>query len=438
MNWLDKLIMFLACIVEIFMLYDYFRNFFDIKIRKEHVKMLCVGAVGGLFLINSFQSSIANLILVPIFLWLFVTVIFDVNITVRFGYFVIAYAVMIGVEFFYTILSETTADILSQNGLIQVSEYAWQLIFIKFLNYILFLILKQTSSKSKKRMTNKLFVAYLCVPLATLGTMLAVFYSGINFDENHILKVVMTFFFVCMLAGNMLFFYAFQKYTENLNETYQQQVELVHQKAEIERLTQIAGLNEDFNETIHNATHYLKVIGELAYENKNQEIYNIIEKLNGKMSRENICEYSHHKMLNTLLSEYSNKAKKSGVQFDAYVEPGCVFEQIQDMELITMLGNILDNALSAASKTERDAFVTVRIFMQKDGKLCIVKVINNFVGALKIDNGKLLSTKNENGIHGIGLASVSKIAERNGGYLEYYVENDLFNSILVFPIVVSE
>ncbi len=434
MNWLDKLIMFLACIVEVFILFDYFKNFFDIKIKNEYVKLLCAGTVGGLFIINILQSSIVNLIFVPILLWIFVTIMFDANLAVRFGYFVIAYAVMIGVEFLYIIISETTADILSRNGLIQVSEYAWQLIFIKFLNYMIFLILKQTSTKSKKRMTNKLFITYLCVPLVTMGTMLAIFYSGINFNENHFLKIVMTFFFVCMLAGNMLFFYAFQKYTENLNETYQQQIELVYQKAEIERLTQIAGLNEDFNETLHNATHYLKVIGELAYENKNHEICDIVENLNGKINRENIYEYSYHKMLNTILSEYNNKAEKAGVRFDAYVEPGCVLERIQDIDLITMLGNILDNALGAALQKDENASVIVRIFMQKEGKLCIVKVTNDFVGELKIHNGKLLSTKNEIGVHGIGLASVSKMAEKHGGYLEYYVEDFMFNTILVFPV----
>lgn len=434
MNWLDKLIMFLACIVEIFILFDYFKNFFDVKIKKKYVKLLCVGAVVGLFLINNLQSSIVNLIFVPILLWIFVTIIFDVNLAVRFGYFVIAYAVMIGVEFFYIILSETTADMLSRNGLIQVSEYAWQLIFIKFLNYMVFLVLKQTSTKSKKRMTNKLFITYLCVPLATMGMMLAVFYSGVNFDESHFLKIIMTLFFVCMLAGNMLFFYAFQKYTENLNETYQQQIELVYQKAEIERLTQIAGLNDDFNEILHNATHYFKVIGELAYENKNHEICNIIENLNGKMNRGNIYEYSYHKMLNTILSEYNNKAENSGVRFDAYVEPGCVLEHIQDIDLITMLGNILDNAICASSQKDENSSVSVRIFMQKEGKLCIIKVINDFIGELKEEHGKLLSTKKESGIHGVGIASVSRMAEKYGGYWDYYIDDLKFNAVLVLPI----
>lgn len=68
------------------------------------------------------------------------------------------------------------------------------------------------------------------------------------------------------------------------------------------------------------------------------------------MNRKNIYEYSYHKILNVILSEYNNRAEKAGVCFDAYVESGCVLGYIQDINLLTMLGNILDNALSATKK----------------------------------------------------------------------------------------
>lgn len=434
MNWFDKSIMFLACIVEVFIFFDYFHNFFDIKIKKEYVKLIGIGTVIILFLINRLQNTIINLVLVPILLWIFVTILFDAALSVRFGYFVLAYVIMIGVEFLYIILTEITTATLYGNRYIKLSEYIWQLLFIKFLNYLVFLILKQTSTRGKNRMTNKLFLIYLCVPMTTMGTMLTVFYSGINFSESIVLKVLMTFFFVCILLGNMLFFYAFQKYTENLDDIHWKQVKLSCQEVEIARLMKVTEMNEEFKETLHNTVHYLKVIRELAYEKKNQEICDIAETLSGKLNRENIYEYSHCKMLNTILSEYDSKAKKAGIHFDAYVEPGCVLEQIQDVDLITMLGNILDNAISATIKKGKDSSIMVRIFMQKNGRLCIMKVVNDFIGKLKEEDGKLLSTKKEAGIHGLGIISVSKIAEQYGGYLEYYVEDLKFNSILVLPV----
>ncbi len=434
MGWLDLLILFFCCIIEVFLLYDFFYNFFEFKIKRKYIKIICAGTIGVIFLVNMLQSNILNLVFIPILLWLFVTILFDSEIGIRFVYFVMAYIVMIGVEFFYIILSNTTTAMLAKTGLIPVSEYLWQLLFIKFLNYIVFIVLKQMSTKSKKRMTNKLFLIYLCVPVSTLGTMITVFYSGIDVGSNVVLKILMTLFFGCMIAGNMILFYAFQKYTENISENSKQQLELFYQRAEVERLTEIVEWNDNYSEIVHNTSHYLKVIGQLAYERKFDEICKVVEKLNGKLNGEEIFEYSNHKMLNVILSEYSIKAKLSGVNFDVYVEPGCILEQIQDIDLIAMLGNLLDNAILAASKDKKSSTVVVRIFMQKDGKLCVIKVVNDFVEKLKEVSGKLISTKKENGVHGIGLSSVSKIAEQYNGYLEYYIIDEKFNAVVVLVV----
>lgn len=434
MGWLDLLILFFCCIIEVFLLYDYFNNFFEFKIKRKYIKKVCAGIVGAIFLVNMLQSNILNLFFVPILLWLLVTILFDSKIAFRFVYFIMAYSVMIGVEFLFIILSNTTTTLLAKTGLIPVSEYLWQLLLIKFLNYIVFIVLKQMSVKSKKKMTNKLFLIYLCVPVSTLGTMLTVFYSGIDIGRNMVLKILMTFFFGCMIAGNMVLFYAFQKYTENLSEKSKQELELLFQRAEVERLTKIAECNDNYIEIVHNTSHYLKVIGQLAYERKNDEICKVIDKLNGKLNKEEVCEYSNHKMLNIILSEYSVKAESVGVVFNVYVEPGCILNHIQDVDLITMLGNLLDNAILAASKKEKDSYVVVRIFMQKDGKLCVIKVVNDFVGDLKEVRGKLISTKNETGVHGIGLSSVSKIAEQYNGYLEYYIIDEDFNAVVVLAV----
>ncbi len=434
MGWLDLLILFFCCIIEVFLLYDYFNNFFEIKIKRKYIKIVCAGIIGTIFFVNMLQNNMLNLILVPMVLWILVTVLFDSKFGIRFVYFIMAYIVMIGVEFLYIVLSNTTTVLLAKTGLIPVSEYLWQLLLIKFLNYIVFVVLKQMSAKSKKRMTNKLFLVYLCVPISTLGIMLTVFYSGIDVGSNVVLKVLMTFFFGCMIAGNILLFYAFQKHAENLSENARQQLELLYQKAEVERLTKIAEWNENYNEVVHNTSHYLKVIGQLAYERKYNEICEVVDKLNGKLNREEVCEYSSHKMLNIILSEYSIKAEKKGVVFDAYVEPGCVLEHIQDVDLITMLGNLLDNAILASSKRGKGSSVVVRIFMQREGKLCVLKVVNDFLGEIKEKDGRLLSTKKDAGIHGIGLSSVYKIAEQNNGYLEHYIIDNKFNAIIVLSV----
>ena len=106
-----------------------------------------------------------------------------------------------------------------------------------------------------------------------------------------------------------------------------------------------AEMNETYNEAVHNMSYSLKVIDQLAEENNIKDIRQVIEQLTGRLSKKQIIQYSNNKMLNTLLSEYSVQAEKKGILFDVYVEPGCVIKQIKDIDLVSMLGNLFDNAI---------------------------------------------------------------------------------------------
>ena len=432
MNWLDRIIFLGGCIIEVFLLYDYFYNFFEIRIKKEYVRLVCAITCLLLFSITLLENALVNLVCAPIILWIFVTIIFEAKLWLRIGYFIIAYGVMLSGEFLCTVMTNTTAEVLDRIGLIRMSEIAWQAFLIRLLNYIIFLILKQMSSRSRMKIVDKLFALYLCVPITTLGIMITIFYSGIDFNGHFFLKVLMTILLFLMTFGSILLFYAFQKHTENISENARQQMEILHQKAEVERLTQIAELNESHRQLVHDTSHYLKLIGKLAQENKYDELYEIVEKLNGTLFQGEVVEYCGHRMLDTILSEYREKAKQSEISFDAYVEPGSTLRGIEDVDLITMLGNILDNAWLAASKIDM-ASISVRIFMQKDGGLCVIKVVNDFIGELKEINDKLVSTKRDKGIHGVGISSVKKTAKRYGGFFEHYVEQKRFHAVLVLP-----
>lgn len=165
MIWFDKCIVLFRCIIEVFLLFDYFRNFFEFRLKKKTIIIIFITICIVLFGINMIENATVNLIMFPLLMWIFVSVLFESRLSIRIGYFVTAYTVMIGVEFLFLILSQTTSKLLLKTGVVPVSDYGWQIVVVKFINFIAFLILKQTSDKSHTKMTNKLFFTYLCVPM---------------------------------------------------------------------------------------------------------------------------------------------------------------------------------------------------------------------------------------------------------------------------------
>ena len=73
----------------------------------------------------------------------------------------------------------------------------------------------------------------------------------------------------------------------------------------------------------------------------------------------------------------------------------------------------------------------VHIFMQDIGGFCIIRIVNGYSGEIAMHGDMLLSTKNEKGLHGLGIGSVSKIAEKYGGYLSCKMDKDVFTAILL-------
>ena len=155
--------------------------------------------------------------------------------------------------------------------------------------------------------------------------------------------------------------------------------------------------------------------------------------LTGRLSQREIYEYSNHRMINTILSEYVTKAEKSEIKFDVYVEPGCIIRQVKDIDIVSILGNVLDNAFEAAGKVDAPS-VFFRMFMHEKGKMCIIKVVNDYGEDIIEKNGVVQTTKKEKGIHGIGLKSIAKTAEKYNGSFSYYTEDKKFYAVLILPI----
>lgn len=69
--------------------------------------------------------------------------------------------------------------------------------------------------------------------------------------------------------------------------------------------------------------------------------------------------------------------------------------------MIAMFGNLIDNAIRAASQCEKKE-VTVRLF-EPEGNFVVFIVENPYAGVIKKSGARFLSTKENQEEHGIGL-----------------------------------
>lgn len=435
MEYLDKIILFLSCIFEVYIYYDFFYAYFDfrecfqVRWRRLTVNIM---AITGLFLINSLGNSYINLLGFIIIICSAFIVIFRANIGSRIIYFLIALFVGSGCEFLFGILLSVPSYIQKQSSVVSLSDIPWHMFTMKLLTYILLSIIKQFFGNSKKALKIRLFINYLIIPIASFGIMLLTYYTSIDVVVDQGTKALFCLSFALMLLGNIFIFRAFNRYSDELYMSTEQKLIISRQSMELYYYSQIQMIDNKHQAFIHDICHHLKAIGELAKERKTDNILSIIHDLNIELENNALIMYCDNPVVNSVLSEKKTMAEKNSIDMDIYVEPGATLLEISDADVITMLSNLLDNALRAAMDANNKV-ITVRLYLENGGSFNIIKIKNYFTGEIvKTDSG-FKTTKIENGIHGVGIKSVENTARKYNGYLECFVDDLLFTAVLVLP-----
>ena len=105
---------------------------------------------------------------------------------------------------------------------------------------------------------------------------------------------------------------------------------------------------------------------------------------------------------------------------------------ISDLDLSILLGNLLDNAIEAI-KDIKEPEIELCFMVKNDYQSIICK--NSIIDSVLKNNPELYTTKSNKSIHGYGIRSIKDIAERNQGYVEMYEENKKFCIQILIPLV---
>lgn len=194
------------------------------------------------------------------------------------------------------------------------------------------------------------------------------------------------------------------------------------QKSYYDRLDQIEKIQSIYR---HDTKHYLGVLAQLCSEKKTEEMEVLLRQMNSDLQKITPKTFSSSRIINALFNEKESSAQNVGVKIDFNVEINVDLSFIKDTDIISMFGNLIDNAVRAAKENhDEDRIVYVQLF-ETDGNFIMFTVENKFSGEIIRSNEKYISTKkNESGVHGLGLESSERLASKYGGFLDLDVDEE--------------
>lgn len=428
--------MLISSMVEVYMAFDFYRAFHPVTPFFEKTgKQLLVGAiiVGINFSVNLQNNNLLNtlcLLCLYFFLSLFV---FCGNIWSRLFHWFMFVFVGAGSEMIFVFLLQLSTSRFSNT--IFKSEFVMisSVIAAKLLQFTILTGIKQISRICVNKVSAKIFGVFIIIPVATFGLTFTIPYVRGTGEELTGMDIVLLLFYVLLLVGNVCLFYVFTKYSQMKEEQTLQKLAQIRYEERKQKSEQMVEREKEYKEQIHNIKYYLQQIGIYLESREYDKIEELLQDLHIEVRKEDEKVICYNSFLNALLLDFDEKAKKQGIQMKNFVEAGFKIEYMREIDISTMLGNLLDNAIEAAAKCSHGE-IRVDLFMANEGAFALFRIINNYQGEIKKQGRKLISTKVDGGLHGIGIQSVEKVVEKYGGYMLQEFEEGRCVSSVILPM----
>ena len=181
----------------------------------------------------------------------------------------------------------------------------------------------------------------------------------------------------------------------------------------------------------HDFRQTIRTLKELSEQGEYEKLDEYLSAYIESMPSNNIMKYCGNNAVNALLNYYARVAAQSNIDLNLSVD---LPEQLSvpDIDLCSMLGNIMENAMNAAKKAPAGKqWIDLVVTTQHQQQLLIV-ASNGMAGNLKMRNGEYLSTTHRGS--GIGLRSIRDIATRHGGIAEFSHTADEFHTDVMIPL----
>ena len=245
-------------------------------------------------------------------------------------------------------------------------------------------------------------------------------YSNISFLNPKFPTVILEIGCVLLLAANIVLFVVYDRMIFMMNRVKEYELTDIKSRLENQHYLQIEEINRKHSEIIHDMGNYLQTIETLALEENNEKIVDIIDSLNRHIVKVGEEHYCNHQILNAILNGKKQEALIKKVDYNVYVELGFEKPEVEDIDLISIMSNLIDNAIEAANKCP-NGFVDVQMYKANDGRFTTIKITNNYLEQPVEKDGEFITRKQNPTMHGIGIRNVKKIVERYGGWtnIEY-------------------
>ena len=139
-----------------------------------------------------------------------------------------------------------------------------------------------------------------------------------------------------------------------------------------------------------------------------------------------------NKVLDTILTAKSLYCAKHGISFTC-VADGTVLDFMDTMDICSIFGNALDNAVESVMKVSDKEKRLIHVTVCRQKAFILFRFENYYEEELQYREGNLATTKKDKDFHGYGLKSIRYTAAKYDGTVTVDTENNWFALKILIP-----
>ncbi len=416
-------------IFEALLFYNYANGLFSGK-KSRGFRILSVALIHiVLFFVYQLGNAIVNAVLFIILYFLALWYVFNVRLNnailhsfVLASALVISEIIVLGLcTLLFNDFNAMHTDIKAYICVITISKIAYAA--------IMFFIKRLCLTKLYEAEKDSFYWVLFLLPLISIIISFLFFYAAGSFDISSSMSLLISATFILLLFINLTVFMLYDKAYKNRVELYE--LKSIHFQQEIDKkyFDAIEQSQEEIKHFSHDIRNHLL---QIRYIDDIEESHAYIDRLVCDIEKISYVGISKNKMLNLIISKYISICDKKGIKFTPSVKLATLC-YIDDVDLSTLLNNLLDNAVDAAEKAE-NAEIELCVFSKNSRYDGIIIRNTCYTSPETVDN-RLISSKKEKAYHGLGLNIVKKILKKYGAVYgwKYDEEKHIFETDIAIP-----
>ncbi len=417
----------IAHLCEYFICFLFFNTVFHSKKKPLSIYtlgLIMYSAVFAIYMI--FDSVVINIIATLVFNFVFGIVFY--KRTIRSSAFCSLFLSIALTSSEFIVMSAMSAGVNNDINAYKTSQLTlWLMTLISRTVYLVIVMLVAT--KMPRSTLSRIPPFMLLVPIASIVTLYAIW----SVSSKNSISDTDSFLIIAASIGvfiSILLTYIFYANTEKkLVDSYKAQNEAERIKTDITYYNILEQQNSNLRAYAHDTKNHLSAIKNL---NTNPEIETHISQMSESLAQYcKVCHSGNH-TLDVVVDKYVTECNINRLNFEFDIKNNNL-SMIEPYDTVTILGNLLDNALEAA-KTSAQKTVTFETDYRNNFSIIIV---SNSCDTNPMSDGKTLpvTTKGNKQLHGFGLKSVKTTVKKYNGDISFDYDEE--EKVFVVTVMVD-